>query len=105
MMWLFAAVAMHRQSSADLRERFQNTLNNAITSGRNTVGEHLFGPRTRAAVKLVADEHPYATADLIADAYDAFNQEHGVAEPPIPPKPPLKTVRAYLRTRPGDQTR
>lgn len=68
------------------------------------MGTHMFGPRTQAAVKLVVDEHPYAIADLILNAYDAFNQEHGVAEPPIPPKPPLETARAYLRTRPGSRS-
>jgi hypothetical protein len=35
------------------------------------------GPRTQAAVTLVAKEHPDADADQIAAAYDAFAQEHG----------------------------
>jgi hypothetical protein len=35
------------------------------------------GPLTQAAVRLVAQEHPYADADQIAEAYDAFVKEHG----------------------------
>jgi hypothetical protein len=35
------------------------------------------GPLTQAAVTLVAEEHPDADADQIADANDGFAQEHG----------------------------
>jgi hypothetical protein len=99
MMYPFAAAAVRQQSSAELRERFQDALHNAITRGRNPLGELGFGPRTQAAVRLAAAEHPDAGADLIADAYDAFAQEHCVTDQPNPHKPPLTTVRTNLRSR------
>jgi hypothetical protein len=30
-----------------------------------------------AAIEVVASEHPEAATQLITDAYDAFNREHG----------------------------
>ncbi|WP_458317564.1 hypothetical protein [Mycolicibacterium brisbanense] len=61
---------------SELRERFQTALNHAIAHGRSPLAESGLGPLTQAAVALVAAEHPYAEADHIADAYDAFAQEH-----------------------------
>lgn len=62
---------------SELRQRFQSALNDAITRGRSAMDGSGLGPLTRAAVRVVAEEHPNAEADLIADAYDAFELEHG----------------------------
>lgn len=62
---------------AELRQRFLIALNDAITRGRapgHDVG--LGHPHTLAAMTLVAQDHPDATAELIAEAYDTFNSEH-----------------------------
>lgn len=63
--------------SADPRGTFQELLNRAITQGRGPGDGVALGPDTRAAIDLVAREHPEATPKLIADAYDAFVREHG----------------------------
>lgn len=62
---------------SELRKRFQTALNQAIAHGRSPLDGSGLGPLTQAAVALVANEHPYADADQIADAYDAFVEEHG----------------------------
>ena len=61
----------------DLRTTFQGLLNLALTRGRATSGCCGLGPRTRAAIDVVAYDHPDAEADCIAAAYDAFEREHG----------------------------
>ncbi len=61
---------------SELRERFQTALNSAIAHGRRPLDESGLGPLTQAAVALVATEHPYADAEHIANAYDAFTLEH-----------------------------
>lgn len=61
---------------AELRRRFQQLLNVAIAEGRVPDSDAGFGPRTLAAITQVAREHPEATADQIASAYDAFRREH-----------------------------
>jgi hypothetical protein len=67
----------------ELRATFQSLLNLALTRGRRTSSYAGLGPSTRAAIDVVAYEHPYAEAELIAAAYDAFGREHAqtVAEP------------------------
>jgi len=61
---------------SELQQRFLIALNNAITRGRAPGHDTGLGPRTLAAMTLVAQDHPDATAELIADAYDTFNGEH-----------------------------
>lgn len=63
-------------SNNQLRNRFTEALNNAITLGASCARMRELGPRTRAAIDSVAMEHPDATADEIASAYDAFRAEH-----------------------------
>jgi hypothetical protein len=60
-----------------LRATFQELLNRALTRGRVAPGSAGLGPSTLAAVNAVALEHPDADAELIADAYDVFEREHG----------------------------
>ena len=63
---------------ADPRGTFQELLNRA--QGRGPVDGIALGPGTRAGIDLVgAPEHSEATAELIANAYDAFVREHGSA--------------------------
>jgi len=62
---------------ADPRGTFQKLLNRA--QGRGPVDGIALRPGTRAGIDLVAREHPEATAELIANAYDAFVQEPGSA--------------------------
>ena len=58
---------------AERQALFVDALNLAITRGRMPGAG--FGPLTMAAVQVVAAEHPDATAEHIAAAYDAFRQE------------------------------
>jgi hypothetical protein len=60
----------------ELRATFQNLLNLALTRGRRASSYAGLRPSTRAAINVVAHEHPYAEAELIAAAYDAFGREH-----------------------------
>ncbi len=60
-----------------LRAGFQELLNLALIRGRVASGYTGLGPSTLAAINAVALEHPYAEAELIADAYDVFEREHG----------------------------
>lgn len=66
-----------RTDPSELRTVFQELLNLAITQGRTATAGLDLGCRTTAAIDRVAHEHPDATADLIADAYDIFQLEHG----------------------------
>jgi hypothetical protein len=52
-------------------------LNRAITNGHMPVDDLGIGPDTCAAIAAIAGDHPEATPELIADAYDAFAREHG----------------------------
>jgi hypothetical protein len=61
----------------DLRTTFQGLLNLALTHGRATPRRSGLGPDTLAAIDVVAHDHPYAEAESIAAAYDAFNRERG----------------------------
>jgi hypothetical protein len=64
-------------SPQELHQRFCRLLHHALAQGGTPDERTGLGPRTRAAVARVAREHPEATVDLIADAYDAFHLEHG----------------------------
>ena len=60
------------------RNAFQELLNLALTQGRSVKSSDFgLGPATIAAIDLVALEHPDAEVTSIADAYDAFEREHG----------------------------
>jgi hypothetical protein len=69
---------MHAESPTpeDLRQIFQGLLDLALTRGRVAPSSSGLGPSTTAAINVVAYEHPDAEAELIADAYDAFEREH-----------------------------
>ena len=60
-----------------MRLRFEGLLNLALTQGSCAPSTSGLGPGTRAAIDSVARDHPDAEADQIADAYDAFQREHG----------------------------
>jgi len=62
--------------SAELRQ-FQRAIAAAITGGRAPAALTRLGPRTVAALTQVAREHPEATPEHIASAYDTFRSEHG----------------------------
>jgi hypothetical protein len=61
----------------ELRHRLQGLLNAALAKGRAPSGDAGLGPRTMAALAAVADQHPEATPEHIAHAYDMFLTEHG----------------------------
>jgi hypothetical protein len=65
------------ESLDELRQAFQGLLNLALTLGRATPSRFELGPGTRAAIDVVAREHPDADVDSIAAAYDEFQREHG----------------------------
>jgi hypothetical protein len=54
---------------------FRRSLNEAIVSGRFPDKDTPLGAYTVVAIRAVAIEHPAATPDLIASAYDAFLRE------------------------------
>lgn len=58
------------------RDRFRESLNAAIVYGRVPLEDTGLGPSTLAAIRVVADEHPDASAAQIASAYEAFAREH-----------------------------
>ncbi|HEY2197297.1 MAG TPA: hypothetical protein VGH69_06270 [Mycobacterium sp.] len=64
-------------SRDERRTTFQELLNLALTRGRATSDCCGLGPGTRAAIDVVAYDHPDAEADCVAAAYDAFDREHG----------------------------
>jgi hypothetical protein len=64
-------------SRDELRTTFQESLNLVLTHRRATSGCCGLGAGTRAAIDVVAYDHPDAEAECIAAAYDAFDREHG----------------------------
>ena len=62
--------------AADLRDAFQDSLNSAIARGLRPSRWIGLGDQTFSAIEAIALEHPDATVDHIADAYDAFDREH-----------------------------
>lgn len=64
------------QSVQHPRWVFQTALNRALTAGQ-PCSHTALGPLTRRAVDIVAAAHPDASADEIADAYSAYDDEHG----------------------------
>lgn len=73
------------EAGADLRDAFQDSLNCAIAHGQRPSRWIGLGDKTRTAIEAVAKEHPDATADHIADAYDAFAREHEPASSTVSP--------------------
>jgi hypothetical protein len=63
----------------DLRRAFQDSLNAALARGLHPPRLIGLGDQTCSAIEAIAREHPDATADHIADAYEAFDREHGAA--------------------------
>ncbi len=73
-------------AGAYLHGAFQHSLNCAIADGvRPSLGIGL-GEQTWTAIEAVAREHPDATVEQIADAYDAFAREHEAASPVAAPR-------------------
>jgi hypothetical protein len=62
--------------AADLRGAFQDSLNSAIAHGLRPSRWIGLGDQTFSAIEAIAREHPDATVDNIAEAYDAFDREH-----------------------------
>ncbi|MGE3842602.1 MAG: hypothetical protein AB7I50_13535 [Vicinamibacterales bacterium] len=79
-------------NEAELRERFQHMLNAALTQGRFSWRGSQLGLSTIAAVAAVADDHPDASVEQIAAAYDAFAREHGTVYPPIDHRRPRRSI-------------
>jgi hypothetical protein len=60
------------------RHVFQDALIRAVTEGQKPSRTFNLGTRTRLIIESIAERHPEANPDLIADAYDAFDREaHG----------------------------
>jgi hypothetical protein len=60
-----------------MRLAFQDSLNLAIAHGSRASDRTGLGRQTLAAIDVVASEHPDASADDIAYAYEVFEREHG----------------------------
>jgi hypothetical protein len=58
----------------DLRGRFQQRLNATLRSPK-AVCRSMASALALAAIRLVAHEHPEATADLIADDYEQLTHQ------------------------------
>jgi hypothetical protein len=58
-------------------EVFHDALMLAITEGKMPSRTCDLGFETRAIIEVIAERHPEANPDLIADAYDAFDREAG----------------------------
>ena len=80
-------------TKANLRSAFQQSLNGAIAHGQRPSRWIGLGERTCTAIEAVAHEHPDATADHIADAYDEFAREHELPKREAPPAEPLEARR------------
>ncbi len=78
--------------AADLRDAFQDSLNSAIAHGLLPSRWIGLGDQTFSAIEAVAREHPDATVDDIAEAYDAFDREHS-------PHPDVKSPRRLVARR------
>jgi hypothetical protein len=68
------------EGTTGLRDVFQDALHCAITHGQQPYRWIGLGDESHAAIDAVAQEHPEATVDQIAYAYDAFAREHGASD-------------------------
>jgi hypothetical protein len=57
------------------RSVFQDALILAVTEGQTPSRTRDLGSETRSISEAIAERHPEANPDLIADAYDAFDRE------------------------------
>jgi hypothetical protein len=82
---LAAMAAQHRGASyrvdvlaqsPELRSLFHESLHRAIAQGSRPALSNGLGAETRTALDVIAHEHPDATVDHIALAFDAFGREH-----------------------------
>jgi hypothetical protein len=64
----------------DLRDAFHDSLNCAIAHGLRPQRSVGLGDETCTAIEAIAEEHPDASVDQIACAFDAFAREHGTAD-------------------------
>jgi hypothetical protein len=84
---------------------FRWYLNCAITLGSRPSRDAGLGLGTCDAIDRVARDHPESDVRLIADAYDAFAREHGVADShvardePLPTEPPKRLVARKNKPR------
>lgn len=88
-------------TEADLRRAFQDSLNGAIVHGQPPSRWIELGTETYAAIDAVAQEHPDATVNHIADAYDAFAREHSVPNPTPAVDVPTRMVARRPGFKPG----
>jgi hypothetical protein len=82
------------EDEADLYGAFQDSLNCALVRGLRPSRWTGLGDETCTAIEAIAREHPEATADHIADAYDAFAREHAASPVKLPPVEPPKLLVA-----------
>jgi hypothetical protein len=68
---------LDESSTRGPRWAFQVAVNRAVATGEICDGAVTLGPMTNRALSLIAMTHPDASADDIADAYSAFDVEHG----------------------------
>ena len=88
-------------TEADLRRAFQDSLNGAILHGLSPSRWLGLGAQTYAAIDEVAQEHPDATVNHIADAYDAFAREHSAPDPTPTVDAPTRLVARRPSFKPG----
>lgn len=88
-------------TEADVRRAFQDSLNGAIVHGQRPSRRIDLGTKTYAAIDAVAQEHPDATANHIADAYDAFAREHSAPDPTRTVDVPTPLVARRPGFKPG----
>lgn len=68
------------EGTSGLHGVFRDALNCAIAHGQYPSRWIGLGDETHAAIEAVAAEHPDASAEDIACAYDAFAREHGPSD-------------------------
>jgi hypothetical protein len=69
-----------RLPSDALRAAFDDALLRAVTEGRMPPRYYEFGPLTWSAIVAIASEHPEASAELIANAFDSFERESSAGD-------------------------
>jgi|GEM_PF-3875844 len=67
---------------------FQDALLRAVTEGQSPSSTCNLGSETRSIIEAIAERHPEANPDLIADAYDAFDREADGCGWPVSGAPP-----------------
>jgi hypothetical protein len=67
---------MTAAQTPESRDLFRSALHGAVTQGLSPDPDTQLGHYTLVAIRVIAAEHPDASADLINSAYDAFLSEH-----------------------------